>query len=362
VGRPFGIPVYVSPSWFIVAFVITLMFEPTAQRLVDRPFSFLVAFTYAVLLYASVFAHELSHSVVARMFGLPVRAITLHVLGGVSEIEREPRSPGPEFLIAFAGPFFSLVLAAAGYLVLDVTSLPPVGHLLLEAVTLANLIVGVFNLLPGLPLDGGRIVRAIVWKITGRPGTATITAGWVGRGLAVGVVMLGAAISVWDNAGQSQRWLSVLWGAVVASFIWVGAGESIRSAKIRDRIPGVNARPLARRVVRVTADLPLAEAIRRANDSGAGAIVVDDHAGRPTGIISESAVLATPEHRRPWVEAGSLARALSADLILPADISGEDLIIAIRRAPASEYLLVESDGDVYGVLAADDLTRAFADL
>lgn len=174
--------------------------------------------------------------------------------------------------------------------------------------------------------------------------------------------MLGAAVSVYDGGGQSERWLSVLWGAIVASFIWVGAGESIRSAKIRERIPEVNARPLARRVVRVTADLPLAEAIRRANDSGAGAIVIDDHNGKPTGIISENAVFATPEHRRPWILAGSLARALSADLILPADISGEDLIVAIRRAPASEYLLVESDGDIFGVLAAEDLTKAFADL
>lgn len=355
-GRPFGIPVYVSPTWFIVAIVIVVMFEPTAVRFVDRPFSYLVAFAYAVLLYASVLVHELSHSVVARWFGLPVRAITLHVLGGVSEIESEPRTPGREFLVAAAGPLLSLVLAAAGWVTLDWVPLPPVGRLLVEALTVANLIVGVFNLLPGLPLDGGRIVRAGVWKLTGRQRTATVAAGWTGRFVALGVLVLSAV----PSATGGDRWLAVLWGAMVASFIWVGATEAIRVARMRDRIPLLNARALARRVVRVTQSVPLAEAIRRANEEGAGAILVVGHDDGPLGIVSEQAVDAVPEHRRPWVEASSLTRSLGPELILPADIAGEDLIAAIRRAPATEYLLVEPSGEIYGVLAVQDVSRTFA--
>jgi Zn-dependent protease len=356
-GRPFGIPVYVSPTWSIVAIVITVMFEPTAVRLVDRPFSYVVAFAYAVLLYASVLVHELSHSVVARWFGLPVRAITLHVLGGVSEIEREPRTPGREFLVAAAGPLLSLVLAGGGYAVLQWVALPPVGELLTEALTVANLIVGVFNLLPGLPLDGGRIVRAGVWKLTGRQRTATVVAGWTGRAVALAVLALGALLSV---SGGGNRWLTVLWGALVASFIWVGASEAIRAAKFRDRIPLLNARALARRAVHVPQSLPLAEAIRRAQEAQAGAIIVVGHDDDPVGIISETAVNATPEHRRPWVDAASLTRSLNPGLILPADIAGEDLVAAIRHAPATEYLLVEPTGEVYGVLAAEDVTKTFA--
>jgi Zn-dependent protease len=356
-GRPFGIPVYVSPTWFIVAIVITVMFEPTASRLVDRPFSYAVAFTYAVLLYASVLVHELSHSVVARWFGLPVRAITLHILGGVSEIEREPQTPGREFLIAAAGPLLSLALAAGGYTVLQWAPLPPVGELLIEALTMANLIVGVFNLLPGLPLDGGRIVRAGVWKLTGRQRTATVVAGWTGRAVAFAVLALGALLAA---TGGGNRWLTVVWAALVASFIWVGAGEAIRIARIRDRIPLLNARALARRAIRVPQSLPLAEAIRRAQEAQAGAIVVVSHDDDPVGIVSEIAVNATPEHRRPWVEAASLTRSLGPGLILPADIAGEDLVAAIKRAPATEYLLVESTGELYGVLAAEDVSKTFA--
>jgi Zn-dependent protease len=351
-GRPFGIPVYVTPTWFIIAIVITVMFEPTALRVVNRPFSYGVAFAYAVLLYGSVLVHELSHSVVARMFGLPVRAITLHLLGGVSEIEKEPDTPGRELLIAAAGPLLSLGLAGGGYAMARWAPLPSVGHLLAEALAAANLIVGVFNLLPGLPLDGGRIVRALVWRLSGRQRVATVAAGWTGRAVAVAVLGVSAAISA---TGGGDRWLSVFWGALVASFIWIGAGESIRYARLRDRIPQLNARALARRAVRVPIDVPLAEAIRRARDAQAGAIVVVGRDDAPVGIVSEHAVGTVPEHRRPWVDASSLTRSLSPGLILPADIAGEDLIAALRRAPATEYLLVEPSGEMYGVLAAEDV-------
>ena len=355
-GRPFGIPVYVSPTWFVVAIVITVMFEPQVAEHVHRPVSYLVALAYAVLLYASVLVHEIGHCVVARCFGLPVRAITLHILGGVSEIEQEPRTPGREFLVAAAGPLLSLILGAVGYTTLVLVPLPDVAVLLIEALTIANLIVGVFNLLPGLPLDGGRIVRAAVWKITGRQRTATVAAGWAGRVVAVAVLVLGAALSV----SGGGRWLTVIWAALVASFIWVGAGEAIRVARIRDRIPLLNARALARRAIRVPQSTPLAEAVRRAQEAGAGAIVVVGHDDDPLGIVSETAVLATPEHRRPWVDAASLTRTLDPGMILPADISGEDLVAAISRAPASEYLLVEPTGELYGVLAAEDISKTFA--
>jgi Zn-dependent protease len=356
-GRPFGIPIYVSPTWFVVAIVITVMFEPQVAQRVDRPVSYLVALTYAVLLYASVLVHEIGHSVVARCFGLPVRAITLHILGGVSEIEEEPRTPGREFLVAAAGPLLSLALAAGGYALLLLVPMPDVTVLLVEALTLANLIVAVFNLLPGLPLDGGRLVRAAVWKITGRQRTATVAAGWAGRAVAVAVFVAGVALSA---TGDGGRWLTVIWAALVSSFIWVGAGEAIRVARVRDRIPLLNARALARRAVSVPQDTPLAEAVRRAQEAGAGAIVVVGRDDDPVGIVSETAVLATPEHRRPWVDAASLTRALGPGLILPADIAGEDLVAAIGRTPAGEYLLVEPDGRLFGVLAAEDVSKSFA--
>jgi Zn-dependent protease len=361
-GRSFGIPVYVSPSWFVVAFIITFWFGGEIPRHVAAPpTSYLVAFIYAVLLYGSVFVHELSHALVARRFDLPVRSVTLHILGGETAIERESPTPGREFLIAFAGPIVNLVLAGLGFLVDDLVPLPPVGDLLLQALTFANLAVGLFNLLPATPLDGGRLVRALIWKVTGRPRTGTVIVAWLGRAVAVLILVTGTFAASYSNGGASaDRWFLVLWVALISSFMWVGATQTLRDVKIRDRIPLLQARLLARPATLVTANVPLAEAVRRANEDGSGAIVIVDYEGRPTGLVNERAVLATPQNRRPWIEVGDLSRGLESELTLPADLSGEELVTAVRQAPASEYLLVEPTGQVYGVLAAEDVNRVFS--
>lgn len=361
-GRPFGIPVYVSPSWFVVAILITFAFGHSIPKDVAvAPVSYLVAFVYAVLLYASVFVHELSHAVTARLFKMPVRAVTLHILGGDTAIERESPTPGREFLIAFAGPAVNLLLAGAGLLVHLALDLPPVGDLLLEGLTVANLIVGVFNLLPGTPLDGGVLLRAVIWKITGRRRTGTVVAAWIGRGVAILVLVAGALLAGYrTGAVDTSGWITVLWAAMISSFMWVGATQTLRDLRVRDRIPLLQARRLARPATLVTAGTPLSEAVRQANENSAGALVIVDYDGKPTGLVSEQAVLATPEQRRPWIDVGDVSRGLRPDLMLPADLTGEDLIIAVRKAPATEYLLVEPDGQVYGVLAVADLNRAFA--
>ncbi|WP_233510222.1 site-2 protease family protein [Actinomadura craniellae] len=360
VGRPFGIPVYVSPSWFLVAFLITVLFEYQVRDVASAPFSHLIAFAYAVLLYASVFVHELSHAVTARAMGLPVRAVTLHILGGDTAIERESPTPGRDFLIAFAGPVVNLVLAAIGLLVHLLVPLPPVARLLVDALTIANLLVGLFNLLPGLPLDGGRLVRAAVWKITGRARDGTIVAGWVGRGVALLTLAGGALLASQRTTGGGYGWLALLWSALIASFIWVGASSAIQNERLRERIPLLNARRLARRATLVPGDTPLAEAIRRAQADGSGALVIADHDGTPTALVSEQAVHAVPEQRRPWTLTSEISRSLTPGLTLDADLAGEDLLQAVQQVQATEYLLVEPDGRIYGVLSLGDLDREFS--
>lgn len=360
-GRPLGIPVYVSPTWLIVAAFITYSFQPTVAN--DLPgrgtvVTYVVAFVFAVFLYVSVLLHELAHCVVARYFGLPVRRITLYLLGGVSEIEREPETPAREFLVAFAGPLLSLGLAGVGFLADHFIPANTIPHVLVMQLWISNLIVGVFNLLPGLPLDGGRMLRAGVWKLTRDPGSGTVAAAWFGRALAVGLVVLTLGTPL--MTGQEPGWGYVLWSVVLASFIWMGASQSLRVAKVRARMPQLQARALARRAIPVTAEVPLAEGMRRAQEAQAGAMVVVDHDGHPIAIVNEAAVTATPEQRRPWVTVGSLARSLEPSLVLPADLSGESLLDAMRGAPSGEYLLVERGGDVFGVLVTADVNRVFS--
>jgi Zn-dependent protease len=321
---------------------------------------YVVAAAFVILLYLSVLVHELSHCAVARAFGLPVRRILLYPLGGFSEIEQEPQTPGREFLVSGAGPLLSLALAAVGYGIVVVLAPAGIPRILIDQLILANLLVGIFNLLPGLPLDGGRMLRAGVWKLTGRAGTGTIAAAWAGRIIAVALLAVPFAIILNNGDGSGADVVNVLWLGVIAAFMWVGAGQSIRVTRVRERLPGLQARRLARPALSVPASLPLAEAVRRADAAGARALIIEDHEGKPIAIVNETAVMATPEQRRPWIEAGALARTLEPSMVLSADLAGMALIDAVRQAPASEYLLVEPSGETLGVLATADLDQAFA--
>ena len=229
-------------------------------------------------------------------------------------------------------------------------------NLLIDQLFRANLLVGLFNLLPGLPLDGGRMLRAVIWKVTGKPATATIAAAWVGRVLALALL----AIPFFSGSLTGGDIVSTVWVVVIAGFMWTGASQSIKATRFRERLPALQARRLARKAISVSASTPLAEAIRQADEAGARAIVVVDHESKPIAIVNEAAVTATPPQRRPWVDTGSMARTIDPGLILNADLQGIALLEAIRRAPATEYLLVDSSGEVVGVLASRDLDQVFA--
>jgi Zn-dependent protease/CBS domain-containing protein len=360
IGRPFGVPVYVTPTWFLVAALITWGFASTVEAEVPGvgEWKYAVSLAFALLLYLSVLIHELSHTVVALRSGLPVRRISLYLLGGVSEIEKPSPTPGREAWIAAAGPLVSLLLGAIGYGVWSVLDPHTVGRLLARALMLSNLLVGVFNLLPGLPLDGGRVLSAAVWKATGRRHSGVIAAAWLGRGVAVFVLFLPAALGM--LSGRQPDVIDLVWGGLLASFIWLGASQALQTAQVQQRIPGLSARRLTRRAIPVTADVPLAEALRRAREAGARGLVVVGGDGTPTGLVNEAAVMATPENRRPWVPVGDLSRRLQPEMVVTADLSGEALVAAITRLPSSEYLVVEPTGEVYGVLAAADVERAVA--
>ncbi|WP_081238657.1 site-2 protease family protein, partial [Streptomyces viridosporus] len=367
-GRPFGVPVYVAPSWFLVAILITWVFGGQIDRVLPElgAASYLVSLFFAVAFYASVLVHELAHTLAALRFKLPVRRIQLQFFGGVSEIEKEAETPGREFVLAFVGPLLSLVLSGVFYLGLLAVDPGSVPGVLLAGLMISNLIVAAFNFLPGLPLDGGRMLRAVVWKISGKPMTGTIAAAWVGRALALSVLIglplltqSGALGSdAVDNVGMDTV-LDALLAAILAAIIWTGAGNSLRMARLREHLPELRARTLTRRAVPVETDTPLSEALRRANAAGARALVVVDADGIPLSLVREAAIVGVPEHRRPWVPVGGLAQDLTDGMRVSAELAGEELLDALRATPATEYLVVEETGEIYGVLSAADVERAF---
>jgi Zn-dependent protease len=357
-GTVAGSDVLISSSWFLVAGLIAVIMAPRVDEV--QPglggWKYVAGLTFAIVLYMSVLVHEASHAAMARRYGFPVQSITLHFLGGMTAIEGEARTPRQEFSIAVVGPLTSLAIGAAAVGLWFVT---PDGLLLMavEGLAVANLLVGVLNLVPGLPLDGGRVLKSVVWRLSGSVHAGTIAAGWGGRVTAVAVLFWPLAME--PIFGARADLVDFILSAVIAAFLWTGATAAMSSARFRRRLPSLVARDLARRTLAVPDDLPLSEAIRRAREAEAGSIVTVTSGGRPVGVVNEQALLATPEDRRPWVAVSSVARDLGEGLSLPATITGEELVRAITRTPAHEYLLVEDDGTIYGVLATSDVDKAF---
>jgi Zn-dependent protease len=358
IGQLAGADVLVSSTWFVVAALIAVVVAPRIDE--ARPdlgaLKYVAGLAFAMILYLSVLLHEASHAYAARHYGYRVTSITLHFLGGATAIDSEAKRPKQEFWIAVVGPITSVAVGAAA---LGLWFVTPDGLLkvAVEGLAGANLLVGVLNLVPGLPLDGGRVLKAAVWGATGDQHRGAIVAGWTGRGVAV-LALLWPAVQE-PLLGLEPDIVDYALGFIIALFLWSGATASINAARVRRRLPVLQGRSLARRTIAVPGELPLAEAVRRAQDAAAGGIVTVTSTGAPVGVVNEAALLATPEDRRPWVPTSTVARDLAGGLSLPADIGGEDLVQAITRTPASEYVLVESDGSVYGVLTTADVDRAF---
>ena len=359
IGQIGGVDVLVRSSWLLVAGLISVLLAPKVDSVAPGlgGFKYVAGLAFAVLLYLSVLLHEMSHALMAKHYGLPVKSITLHFLGGVTEIDGEPDTPRREFGVSVVGPLTSI---AVGLLFYALHFVVPDGllRLAVEGLAGANLIVGVLNLVPGLPLDGGRVLRAAVWQASGNPHKGTIVAGWGGRVIALVALAWPLVMELFLTVKPSI--VDYLLAFVIATFLWGGASSAITSAKLRQRLPALQARALARRTLAVPPDLPLSEAVRRAQEQQAGSIVVLDSEGHPSGIVNEAALLATPDDRRPWLPVSSVSRTMEEGLMFPADIAGEPLIRAMQRTPATEYLLVEPDGSVFGVLTSEDVDRAFA--
>lgn len=353
VGRFFGVPIYFAPSWLLIAGLLTVYYAPIVDDVVagvSASTSYLLAALFAVLFAVCVLAHELGHTAVSLALGNPVRRVVIFLLGGVSEIERDPDRPRDEFLVAVAGPLVSLLIAGAAagsYQLVDGATLPGV---LLGLLVWSNLIVAVFNLLPGLPLDGGRVLRAAVWATGPSRLSATRVAAWTGRGVAVLVAVSGLLVD-----RSSWGFTAGLFSIALAAYLWFGASQSLRVGELMERLPDVNLDALLRPGLLVPADLSVAEALRRVWGGNARGLVLVDTADQPRAIVDEALIGAVPPERRPWTQLSEVARPLEPGLILQLGLAGQDLLSAVRATPAHEYLVVHEDGSPAGILAMADL-------
>jgi Zn-dependent protease len=239
IARIFGIPIYLDASWLLIFGLITFELSMQFRQLHPQwtgAEHWALGILTSLLFFGSVLFHELSHSVVALHYKIPVHSITLFLFGGIARIGREPAKPIQEFNIAVAGPLASFFLAGMfGGLMLLFPSEQMLGALA-SYLAGANLILGLFNLAPGFPLDGGRIFRAIVWGVTKSFSRATLIAGASGRLVAYALMGFGGYLAFFKS-----QWSSGLWLGVIGLYLLNAAQESIAQVTIRESLAGLHA-------------------------------------------------------------------------------------------------------------------------
>lgn len=358
IGRVLGIPVSLHFSWFIVFVLFSFIFErhfnqpeygwPTWERWV-------VALATSLVLFVSVLAHELSHSLVATKWGIPVKGITLFLFGGVSQISREASRPFTEFVIAAVGPFSSVVL---GFIFLGLAfGLDGVSEHLSAILWIAvsvNIMLGIFNMLPGFPMDGGRVLRAVTWWVTGNYWRSTRIATAVGQVLAALFIAGGGVLSVLAVSNTVDGvWTQGLWMVVLGAFLFSVASASHRQARMRETLQSLAARDV------MSGSCPVAPgdvSLLQLNEeyvapAGQGFSLVS-LAGRVSGLVSLEQMGRFPKSDWHLYRASDLMVSLALLETVTPDLDAYS-VMELMEAKGSGQVLVMEEGVLLGAITKD---------
>lgn len=355
-GKIFGIPVGINASWFLVIALLTFLLE--SQFSLEFPRwgagqTWLLAGMTGLLFFGSVLAHELAHSVVATTRGIPVRGITLFVFGGVSNIAHEARRPWVEFIIAIAGPLLSValggVLRGVAYLTVNWNN-----SVYIVALTLGwtNLALGVFNLLPGFPLDGGRVLRAGIWGVTGNYRMATYISARLGQALAALFVIGSIGWAVLSE--EPLR----LWTLLIGLFLFSAASAALKEVRQRDKYRGVTADQVAESsCATVDGETLVSEVVERyVLGAGQTCFVVTDGSA-PVGVVHLQTIRDMPKNL--WVTT-TVRQSMTALDALPhvgQTTPVDDLLDYFEDEDPPPVVVLVSGENVVGAVAKSEIDR-----
>jgi Zn-dependent protease/CBS domain-containing protein len=356
VGRIAGIEVRVDSSWVVIALLITYSMYLRVSQVyedVSTGGAVTLAILSGVLFFGSVLVHELAHAVVSQARGIRVQDITLFLFGGATRARVESRGPADEFLIALVGPLTSALLAALFGIVAtlgrDVLSTPVVGTFGYLAWT--NLLLAVFNLLPGFPLDGGRLLRSAIWKATGSLRRATRVASLAGQAVGWLLVAAGVASLLGGNLAGA------IWFAFIGWFLVQAARASYQELQLRDMLRGVEAEDvMAGDLVRIPPELSLQDAVDdyfMRYDHGAFPV---DEQGRTIGLLTLRGVRRVPKEQWPTRRVRDHMVPLGDQVVVAPEARMDDVLGKLQDGDAGRVLVVQ-DGEVVGIITPSDLTR-----
>lgn len=359
-GRFAGIPVGAHWSVVIVLALIADLLAtsvlPTATHGHPTFWYWVTGVATALCFLASLLAHELAHAVLARRYGVGVKRITLWMLGGAAELEGEPPSPKADLVIAVAGPLTSLVLGGVfwGTAALTGQWLPVLVALGLAWIGITNVLLAVFNLLPGAPLDGGRVLRAAVWKRTGNRARAHAVAGRTGQVLGFALAIAGLAEMLFSGSFDG------LWLALIGWFLIFAAQAELAGGSVRERLGGVRVCDIMDPEPVVAPGWWTVEAFlgQVAVTTRRRAFPVVSFDGQATGVTSLGELTRLPDQARLTSRVADIARKPPAVPTATRDDLVIDVVSKVTLRPGRDLVLVLDHGRLAGVIGPDDLSRA----
>ncbi|NCS25030.1 MAG: site-2 protease family protein [Microcystis aeruginosa BS13-02] len=349
VGNLFGIPFYINPSWFFVLGLITLTYGGELSQFPQLTgiMPWLLGFLAAILLFASVVAHELGHSFVAIAQGIEVKSITLFLFGGLATLGRESKTPLEAFLVAIAGPLVSLLLFGIFLIIgLNISLNAPMAAIL-SLLAYINLALGLFNLIPGLPLDGGNILKAIVWQVTGNPNKGVLFASRFGQFFGWLAIVIGA-LSI---LGITQ--FGSFWTLLIGIFLLQNAGFSAQSAKVQDFLSRYSAKDV---ISPNSPVVPINLTLRDfANNYVIGKqqwskFIVTDSEGKLLGVVNVEDLKTIPTSQWTEVNIGRLLQTSESLKLVLSHTSLLDVVKILEGENLSQVTVVEENGTVLGLI------------
>jgi Zn-dependent protease/predicted transcriptional regulator len=360
-GRIFGIEIGIHYSWFIIAFLIT--FSLAGQyRAANKGWSettlWATAVFTALLFFLCLLAHELSHSLMARAHKLPVSRITLFALGGVSVIEKEAQSAKTEFLVAIVGPVTSvvigtaLVLLSGGFKIGMNAVMPTPGLAMMHWLGYINIGLGVFNMLPGFPLDGGRVLRSIVWGVTHSMERATQLAARVGQGVAVIFILIGI-YEFFHGAG-----LSGLWIAFIGWFLMQAASANYAEVRIKHAIEGLRAGDLmSRECPEVSGSMSVQEFVDEVLLRTGRRCFLVRAQNRLAGLVTTHEVRALDRESWPATPVQGIMKPLDQLRVASPQTPVQESLEVMAKEDLNQMPVVEN-GEIIGMLRREDILHA----
>ncbi|NEO67954.1 site-2 protease family protein [Moorena sp. SIO3H5] len=349
VGNLFGIPFYVNPSWFLVLALVTFDFggDLTNFSGLSGVLPWFLGFVTAILLFASVLAHELGHSFVAIQQGIEVKSITLFLFGGLASLEKESKSPLEAFLVAIAGPAVSLLLFALLTAVQANANLASSLASIVGLLASINLALALFNLIPGLPLDGGNILKALVWQVTDNPHKGVLFASRVGQFFGWGGIIYGVLPILLYGSFNG------IWFALIGLFLLQNAGMSAQSAMVQNQLDGLTAEDaVIPNSPIVFADLSLREF---ANEYIIGKnqwrkFLVTDEAGQLLGEVLVDDLKTVPTSNWPVTPVRALMNSVKTFKTVQSDHSLLEVVKIMEKEQLDQLPVVSDNGVLMGIL------------